>query len=107
MRQRENLESARVRQHGALPAHEAVDAADAPEDLRAGPQQQVVGVREQNLRAGFLERPRQLRLHRRLRADRHEERRLHFVVQGAKGRGAGARIGRDALRDENANAKES
>ena len=39
----------------------------------------------------------QLRLHRRLRADRHEERRLHLVVQGAKGRRPGARIARQRV----------
>ena len=95
MRERENLESAGVGQDGAIPAHEAVNAAGATEDFRAGPEQQVIGVCEQDLRAGFLERARQLRLDRRLRPDRHEERRLHFVVQGAKGRGARMRIGRD------------
>ena len=86
MRQRENLKSARVGQHGAIPTHETVDAAGAPENFRARPQQQVIGVGEQNLRARIFERAGQLRLHRRLRADRHEERRLHFVVQSAKGR---------------------
>ena len=56
MRQRENLEAARVRQHGALPAHEIVDAAGAPEDFRTRPQQQMISVREQNLRTGLLQR---------------------------------------------------
>ena len=84
MRQRENLEPAGVGQHRAFPAHEPVDAADAPEDFRPRPQQQVIGIREQDLRARILERLRELRLHRGLRADRHEERRLHFVVQRAE-----------------------
>ena len=58
-----------------------------------GSEQQMIGIREQNLRARVLERLRELRLHRGLRADRHEERRLHFVVQSAKRRGARARTG--------------
>ena len=58
----------------------------------------MVGVREQDLRARILERLRELRLHRGLRAHRHEERRLHFVVQGAKGRGP--RAGAGGLRVE-------
>ena len=94
MRQREDLEPARVRQDRALPAHETVNAARAPENLRPGTQQQVVGIREQDLRARVLQRLRKLRLHRGLRADRHEERRLHLVVQRAKRRGPRARARR-------------
>ena len=93
MRQRENLKSARVRQDRAFPTHETVDAAGAAENFRTGTQQQMVRVRQQDLRARVLERLRELRLHRGLRSHRHEERRPHFVVQSAKRRGprAGAR----------------
>ena len=66
-------------------------------DLHARAKQQVVSVGEKDLRARFLERPGQLRLDRRMRADRHEERRLHFVVQSAEGRGASARTGGQGL----------
>ena len=38
MRQRKNLEPARIRQHRALPAHETVNAARAPKHLRPRPQ---------------------------------------------------------------------
>src|SRR4051794_32365288 len=70
-----------------------MNAAGAAEDLGAGTQQEVIGIGEQNLGAGFFERARQLCLNRRLRADRHEERCPHFVMQGAKEGGPGARAG--------------
>ena len=38
-----------------------------------GPEQEMVGIGEQDLRARILERLRQLRLYRGLRADRHEQ----------------------------------
>ena len=71
-----------------------MNAASASKDFGAGPQQQMIGIREENLRARVLERLRQLRLHGGLRAHRHEERRPHFVVQGVKRRGPRARAGR-------------
>ena len=49
-RQREDLIAARVGEHGPRPAHELVDAADAPEQLGPRPQQQVIGVRQQDRR---------------------------------------------------------
>ena len=97
MRQGKDLESARVGEDGAIPAHETVYAAGAPENFRTRSEQQMISVCEQNLGAGFFECASQLRLHRSLRADRHEERRLHFVVQSAKGRGPGPRIARQRV----------
>ena len=41
-------------QDGAIPAHETVNAAHAPENLRPGAKQQVIGIREQDLRPRFL-----------------------------------------------------
>ena len=93
MRQRENLEAAGIGQHGALPAHEPMDAAQPPEDLRPRAQQQVIGIGEQDLRARILQRLRKLRLDRGLRAHRHEERRPHLVVQGPEARRARPRAG--------------
>ena len=94
MREREDLESARIGQDGAIPTHETMDAAGAPKDFRAWPQEQMICVGEQNLRPCFFERTRELRLHRRLGPNRHEDRRLHFVMQSAKGPGPGGRIAR-------------
>ena len=91
----------------AVPTHETVNAAGATENFRARSQQQMISVCEENLGAGFLERAGQLRLHRGLRADRHEERCLHFVMQSAKGRGPSARIESPARRDESLGGNES
>ena len=49
--EREDLVAARVGEHRARPAHERVDAADAPEQLGARAQHQVVGVAEHDLGA--------------------------------------------------------
>ena len=84
MRQRENLKSAGVGEHRALPTHESMDAARAAKHFGSRPQQEMVSISEQDLRARILERLWELRLHRGLRADRHEERRLHRIVQSAK-----------------------
>ena len=95
--EREDLEPAGVGEHRARPAHEAVDAPQAAQDLRAGPQQEVIGVGEQHLRPRIEERLRQLRLHRGLRAHRHEDRSQDLAVEGAEDSGARARpaSGRD------------
>ena len=50
--ERKDLETAGVRQQGAAPIHEAVDAADAADELVAGAEVEVVGVGEDDLRAG-------------------------------------------------------
>jgi hypothetical protein len=80
VRQREDLITTRVREHRARPFHEAMNAAHLLKHLRPWPQQQVVGVREQNLRSRGRQRLRCLRLHRRLRADWHEKRCLNHPM---------------------------
>lgn len=89
----EDLEAARVGEDGAIPAHEAVDAAEFPKHLGAGAEQQMVGVGEQALGAEDAETVGGHVLHRRLRADRHEYRRAHLAVCGEESSGAGARAG--------------
>ena len=93
MRQREDLEPAGVREHRAFPTHEFVNAAEALKHLRPRPQEQVISVGEQDLRTGVFQRLRGLRLHGRLGAHRHKERRLHLVVQRAESSGARTRPG--------------
>jgi hypothetical protein len=90
MRQRENLKPTGVRQNRALPTHETVNAAGAAKNFRAGTQQQMVRIHQQDLGASILERLRELRFYRGLRSHRHEERSPHLAVQSAKGRGPGA-----------------
>jgi hypothetical protein len=68
-----------------------MDAAGAAKNFGAWPQKQVVSIDEQDLRAGVFQGLRQLRFHRRLSADRHEERGAHFIVERMKRRGPRAR----------------
>ncbi len=48
-REREDLKSARIRQDGAVPSHEAVHAAELLEQVDPRPEHQVVGVAEDDL----------------------------------------------------------
>ncbi len=69
-----DLEAARVGEDRAAPAHEGVQAAEARDALGAGPQHQVVGVAEHDVRPG-RRAPASgpiHRLHRAGGADRHE-----------------------------------
>ncbi len=84
--QREDLVAARIGQDRAVPAHEAVEPAELGDQLVAGPEEEVVGVAEDDVRA---ERPHLVgveRLDRRLRPDRHERRRRDVAVRGAEDR---------------------
>ena len=51
----EELEAAAVGEDRAVPAHEAVQAAERRDDLFARPQGQVIGVGQHHLRAGGAE----------------------------------------------------
>ena len=92
-----NLEASRVGEDRALPAHEFVDAADLPENLGAGTEQEVVGIRKEDLGARVVEKIGRLRLDRRVCADGHEQRGFHLVVERAKSRRAGAGVARAGL----------
>jgi hypothetical protein len=48
--QGEDLVAPRVGEHRAVPAHEGVHPSHAPEELGAGTEEQVIGVREHHLR---------------------------------------------------------
>ena len=72
--QREDLVAARVGQHVATPAGEAVDAAELGHHLGARPQHQVVGVGQQHVDPGRLEVRARHGPHRSPRPDRHEAR---------------------------------
>src|SRR5690606_34001977 len=52
--QRKNLKPARVGQHRTVPVHEAVDAAEFFKHLGTGPQEQVIGIGEQDVGTGGL-----------------------------------------------------
>ena len=100
VRQREDLEAAGIRQERLLPARETMDIAEVAEDLGTWAEQQVVGVREQDLRPRFQERIERLGLDRGLRTDRHEQGRLHLVMQRPESRRARPRAAGDRLQLE-------
>ena len=83
--ERKDLEPAGIGQHGAIPAHETVHSPHATDQLMTGPQIQVIGVRQDDLRpaAGFsqgLERSLIHRFDRGGGSHRYEHRGLHDAV---------------------------
>ncbi|WBL36318.1 hypothetical protein O0235_01690 [Tepidiforma flava] len=69
----EDPEAAAVGEDGAIPAHEAVDAAELPDEPVPGAQVEVVGVDEDDPGAGRGDLGGQERLHGREGADGHED----------------------------------
>src|SRR6185295_4230817 len=80
--QAEHLIAAAVGENRSGPADEAMQAATARDQIVAGPEVQMVGVAEEDLGAQRLEIAMRDPLHRALRADRHERRRLDGTVRG-------------------------
>ena len=101
--EREHLEAARVREDRAVPRHEAVQSAQLAHEIVARAQVQVVGVREDHLRAEGTQLGGIERLHGRERPHRHERRRLDRAVRRAERAGAGPADGmRDGEREGHA-----
>jgi hypothetical protein len=72
-----------------------VQPAELADQPVAGPEVQVVGVAEQDLRAEVAHLVGVQRLDGRLRAHRHEDGRSHLAAHGAKHAGACATVRRD------------
>jgi hypothetical protein len=98
--QRHHLVAAGIREDGARPVHEFVQAAEAFDALGARPQHQVIGVAQQDLGSGGGDRLRLHRLHRRRRADGHEGRRLDGAVGRRDAAAAGGAIGAKEVEGE-------
>jgi hypothetical protein len=81
IRQREDLEPARIGQDRPVPAHEPMQPAEPRDPFRRRPQVEVVGVPQDHLRAGGVQVARSQRLHRGLGADRHELGRVNRAVR--------------------------
>jgi hypothetical protein len=97
LREAEHLEAAGVGEDRPVPAHEAMQSAELTHEAVPRPQKQVIGVGEHDLGAGGAEVVGPERLHRGVRADGHEDRRLDHPVgsrQTARARGA---VGRSQL----------
>ena len=90
--QAEDLESAGVGEDGPVPAHETVQAAVRGHDVRARPEEQVIGVGQQHVGAELAQRARRHRLDGRLCADRHETRRRHVAVRSVQCAGPGTSV---------------
>jgi hypothetical protein len=97
LREAEHLKSTGIGQDGSGPSHEAMQATELANEGVAGSEKQVVRVGEHDLGAGRAEIVRPQRLHRRVRADRHEDRRLDHAVGGRQSAGAGRAVGREQL----------
>jgi len=78
----EDLEAAAVGQDRSGPVHEAVETAEALDQLMAGPDEEMVGVAEDDLGPHLQQILRGHRLDGGLGADRHEDRRLEDAVPG-------------------------
>ena len=78
--EREDLEAARVSQHGTVPADKAVQSAHALDRLVAGAKIEMVGIAEDDLSAEIFEGSLGNSLDSAGRADGHEDRRFDGLV---------------------------
>jgi hypothetical protein len=81
---------------------EAVQAAEGAITSSPGPQPQVEGVAQDDLRAHLLERARQHALDRAVGAHRHEDRRLDDAVVQREAAAAGLALGGQQIEFEHA-----
>lgn len=79
--QTEDLKSAAVRQDRTLPGHESVQAAELIDGNVTGPQIEMIGVAENDRRAGLFEHLLREGLDRSLGAYGHEHRRVNHAVR--------------------------
>ena len=91
--QAEHLVAAGIREDRAVPAHEAVQAAEGRQRRIARPLKQVEGIAEQHLGAGLPKCLRRHALHRAVGAARHERWGLNGAVGGRQLAAAGGAVG--------------
>ena len=91
--QAEDLEAAAVGEDGQAPAHECVQAAEAADELVAGPQVEVIGVAEDDRGAAVEQVAAAQSLDGCLRAHRHEHGRVDDAVRGFQAPEAGLAAG--------------
>ncbi len=90
--QAEDLEAAAVGEDRPVPGHEAMQAAQRDERLASRAQPQMVGVRENDLRADLAQVGRRDALHGGGGSDRHEGRRLDGAVRERQRAAAGRAV---------------
>ena len=93
----EDLVAAAVGEDRAVPADEPVQAAAPRDEVFSGAEVQVIGVAEDDPRAGVGEVAVRQRLHGPLRADGHEDRRLDDAVSRVQPPAAGPAIAREQV----------
>ena len=97
LRETPHLEAAGVRQECAVPAHEAMESAERPDQLVSRTEEQVVGVREHEPSARGSEVVGCQGLDGAARADRHEDGSLDHAVGGREATAARGTVGRHDL----------
>ena len=90
LRQREDLEAARVGEHGMRPPHELVQAAHVAHQFVAGTQVEMIGVAQDKRGIDVLEMFGRERLDRCLRANGRKDRREEVAVRSSEDPSAGA-----------------
>ena len=88
-----DLEAATVGEDGAVPAHEAMQAAHLGDEVVAGTEGEVIGVAEDHVGAGRFELVRRQSLDGGLGADGHEDGRIDGAVRSVQPAEAGGAIG--------------
>ena len=91
--QRKYLKAAAVRQNGLVPMHKLMQAACLFDDIVAGAHVQMIGVRQNNLRARLFQIARKYPLDRRLRTDGHVYGRFNIPVRGVQNTRSRPRFG--------------
>lgn len=92
LREREDLESARVRQHGTRPLHETVQSAHFSHEVVAGAEVEMIGVAQHERGVDVLEMFGREGFDGGLCADRREDGREQVAVRGGERPRAGASI---------------
>ncbi len=93
IREREDLEAAGIGEDWAGPGHELVQVAELGDDVLAGAEHEVIGVGEDDLRAGGGDMIRKNAFDGALRADGHEGGGVEGAVVCCDVGGAGASLG--------------
>jgi hypothetical protein len=91
--EREDLEAAGVGEHGAIPGGEAMEATHGLDHVLARADVQVIGVAEDDLRAGTAHHLRREALDGRLCANGHKCRSLHLSMRSVQRARASEAIG--------------
>ena len=78
----EYLIAAAVGEDRPVPSHESMQTTQLCDRFMTRTKEEVIGIAEKNLDLELAQLFRRHRLHRRLRADRHEDRRLNYSVSG-------------------------